>query len=56
MQGYCLKCKTKKEIKDAEETVLKNRMKAVKGTCPDCGTRIFRILKKEGKDAKHTNQ
>lgn len=34
------------EIQDAEETVMKNGMKAAKGTCPDCGTKIFRIIGK----------
>ncbi len=43
--GYCMKCKTKREIKDLEETVLKNGRPAVKGTCPKCGTKMFRIGK-----------
>ncbi len=43
--GYCMKCKTKREIKDPQETVLKNGRPAVKGTCPTCGTKMFRIGK-----------
>ncbi|GMV37172.1 MAG: hypothetical protein AMXMBFR61_16800 [Fimbriimonadales bacterium] len=42
-QGYCLKCKAQKEIKDPVKTTLKNGKPAVKGTCPDCGGKIFRI-------------
>ncbi len=43
VEGYCVKCKAKKEIKGAEKVTLKNGRPAVKGTCPDCGTKIFRI-------------
>jgi Zn finger protein HypA/HybF involved in hydrogenase expression len=45
MEGYCVKCKSKKEIKDGKEVTLKNKRKAIKGKCPDCGTGMFRILK-----------
>ncbi len=45
-QGYCVKCKAKKEIKDAKEVTLKNKRKALKGKCPKCGTGMFRILGK----------
>jgi len=43
--GYCMKCKTKREIKDPQVTELKNGRPAVKGTCPKCGTKMFRIGK-----------
>ena len=42
----CMKCRKQVEIKDPEEVVMKNGMKAVKGVCPDCGTKVFRILGK----------
>ena len=42
MEGYCVKCKSKKEISDANEVVMKNGRKAMKGKCPSCGTSIFR--------------
>jgi uncharacterized Zn finger protein (UPF0148 family) len=45
MEAYCVKCKSKKEMKDAQEVTLKNGKKAMKGTCPDCGTSLFRIIK-----------
>ncbi len=45
-EGYCVKCKAKKEMKDSEEVVMKNKRKAVKGVCPDCGTKMFKILGK----------
>jgi len=43
MEAYCVKCRTKREIKDPEEVTLKNRSKAVRGSCPVCGTRILRL-------------
>ena len=46
MDGYCVKYKAKKEIKDAKEVTMKNGRKAMKGKCPDCGTGMFRILGK----------
>ena len=43
MDAYCVKCKAKKEIKDPQEVTMKNGMKAMKGTCPKCTTKMFRI-------------
>jgi hypothetical protein len=44
-EGYCVKCREKKEMKDAEQITMKNGRPAVTGTCPDCGTKIFKIGK-----------
>ncbi|MCJ7508058.1 MAG: DUF5679 domain-containing protein [candidate division Zixibacteria bacterium] len=46
MQAYCLKCKSKKEMKDEQQVTLKNGRKAMRGKCPDCGTGMFKILGK----------
>ncbi len=46
MEGYCVKCKDKREIKDGNEVTMKNGRKAMKGKCPTCGTGMFRILGK----------
>jgi uncharacterized Zn finger protein (UPF0148 family) len=43
-EGYCVKCKAKKEIANAVEEVMKNGRKAIKGKCPDCGVVMFKIL------------
>lgn len=43
-EGYCVKCKAKKEIVNAVEETMKNGRKAIKGKCPDCGTVMFKIL------------
>lgn len=45
-EGYCVKCKTKREIKDAKQVEMANGRKAMKGTCPTCGTGMFKILGK----------
>ena len=46
VEGYCVKCKAKKEIVDAVEEVMKNGRRAIKGKCPTCGTVMFKILGK----------
>jgi len=48
-QGRCMKCKKQVEIKNGKEVVMKNGMKAMKGECPTCGTKVFRILGKAKK-------
>ncbi len=46
VEARCMKCRKQVEIKDPEEIVMKNGMKAVRGVCPVCGTKVFRILGK----------
>lgn len=41
--GYCVKCKKKREMKGAVKVTMKGGRKAFKGTCPKCGTKMFRI-------------
>jgi len=43
-EGYCVKCKAKKEIIDSVEVTTKNGRKAIKGKCPTCGTVMYKIL------------
>jgi len=45
-EGYCVKCKAKREIQGAAEVTLKNGRRALKGKCPSCGTGMFKILGK----------
>jgi len=45
-QARCMKCKTQVEIANPQDTVMKNGMKAVKGNCGDCQTKVFRIIGK----------
>jgi predicted RNA-binding Zn-ribbon protein involved in translation (DUF1610 family) len=48
MEGYCVKCRSKKEIKNAKQTTLSNGRPATEGVCPDCGTKIVRLMGKQG--------
>ncbi len=43
MEAYCMKCKEKHEMDDAKETEMKNGRPAMKGTCAECGTSMYRI-------------
>ena len=45
VQGYCMKCKKKQEIKNAKAGKMKNGRDCVKGTCTKCGTKMFKIGK-----------
>ncbi len=49
-EAYCVKCKAKREMKDEKEVEMKGKggvkRRALKGECPTCGTKMFRILGK----------
>jgi hypothetical protein len=45
-EAYCVKCKKKVEIENPREETLKNGVKAMKGNCPVCKTKVCRILGK----------
>ena len=45
IQAYCLKCRSKREIKDPETITMKNGRPATQGTCPVCGSKMFRMGK-----------
>ena len=49
MEGYCVKCRAKKTIKDAKQVTMKNGRPATQGTCPECGTKMFKIGAGAGK-------
>lgn len=44
VEGHCMKCKEKREMKECEEVEMKNGRKAMKGICASCGTKMFKIL------------
>jgi hypothetical protein len=45
-EARCMKCKKTVQIKDPQNVTMKNGLKAVKGVCPACGTKVFRIIGK----------
>ena len=46
MEGYCVKCKAKREIKNPTQVTLKNGKPAIQGVCSVCGTKMFVVGKK----------
>jgi hypothetical protein len=45
MQGYCVKCRTKREMRNSRAITMKNGRPATQGVCPVCGTKMFKIGK-----------
>jgi Domain of unknown function (DUF5679) len=48
-QGYCVKCKKKREMKGEKQITMKNGRNAISGTCSVCGTKMFKIGGGSGK-------
>ena len=50
MEAYCVKCKDKRDMKDATQIDMKAKgggtRPAMKGICPTCGTGMFKIMSK----------
>ena len=46
--GYCVKCKEKRTMNDPREIEMKGKggtkRRAMTGICPECGTKMFKIL------------
>ena len=45
MEGYCVKCKSKREMQNERKVTMKNGRPATQGTCGVCGTKMFKIGK-----------
>ena len=45
MEAYCMKCKTKREIVDPQASFNSAGAPVTRGTCPVCGTALYRIGK-----------
>ena len=43
VEAYCVKCREKREMKDAKQITMKNGKPAVQGKCPVCGTTMNKI-------------
>lgn len=43
IEAYCARCKKKVPMQDAHEVTMKNGRPALRGTCPVCGTGLFRV-------------
>lgn len=51
MQAYCVKCREKREISEPVAAYNKAGAPVTKGTCPVCGTKVFRM----GRTEAHEN-
>jgi DNA topoisomerase I len=47
MQAYCMKCKEKRDIQDAQATFNASSAPVTRGTCPVCGTAMYRTGRTE---------
>ncbi len=45
MQGYCVKCRASREMRNTRSIRMKNGRPATEGVCPVCATKMFRIGK-----------
>lgn len=45
--GYCVKCRQKRDMKNAKEVDMKGGRRAMSGICTVCGTKMFKILGKK---------
>jgi len=46
VKAYCMKCRAERTVKDAQIITTKNGRTAAQGTCPVCGTKMFKFLPK----------
>ena len=46
IEGFCLKCRDKKVMVGILLTTMGNGTPAIRGECPDCGTKIYKLLPK----------
>ena len=51
-EGYCVKCKAKRSVKNGNVEVTTKGTRLVKGICPKCGTKVTRFLPKEKAESK----
>ncbi len=42
-EAFCVKCKLKVQMASHDHVTMKNGKAAVRGICPTCGTKVFRI-------------
>ncbi len=45
MIGYCMKCRSEREMTALRTVTMKNGRPATEGKCPNCGTRMYRLGK-----------
>jgi Domain of unknown function (DUF5679) len=43
-EGYCVRCRTKQTMSEANVVTMKNGRPAARGKCPECGTGMYKML------------
>ena len=51
IKAYCMKCKAERVIQNVQIVTTKNGRPAANGTCPVCGTKMFKFLPSSYKQA-----
>lgn len=46
-EAYCMKCKTKRTMKEEQIVINEKGRRVAKGVCPVCGTKMNLFLKSE---------
>jgi predicted nucleic acid-binding Zn-ribbon protein len=46
IKAYCMKCKAERIVSNVQIVTMKNGRPAANGTCPVCGTKMFKFLPK----------
>ena len=46
-EGYCVKCRKKRAVKNGAEKETVKGQKMVQGLCPVCGTKVTRFVAKK---------
>jgi hypothetical protein len=44
VEAYCVKCKSKRPMKDNQKVTMKNGRNAMQGKCETCNTGMYKIL------------
>ena len=52
VKGYCVKCRTMREMAKVADVEMKTGRKAKKGTCSKCGTGMYKIMPGSQKKSK----
>ena len=47
--GYCVKCRSKKEIQNGTIKTTRKNVRYIQGECPTCNKKVNRFLKKDVK-------
>jgi hypothetical protein len=49
IEAYCVKCRQRRTIQGAKKVTTQKGRHAIEGTCPVCGTKLFRFIAREKK-------